>query len=53
MKQLLMCIFEAGKGYEVFCTKLVYSTCFINAPLVECSPLNEYLVVPGVYNVAK
>lgn len=53
MKQLLMRIFDVDEGYEVFCTKLVYSTCFINAPLVECSTLNEYLVVPGVYNVAK
>jgi len=39
--------------YEIFCTKIIFSTCFVGHALVECSPLNEYLVVPGVYNVAK
>ena len=41
------------RNNEIILHKLIYSSCFVKNALVECPPLNEHLVVPGVYNVAK
>jgi hypothetical protein len=38
---------------EIILHKLICNSCFVKNALVECPPLNEHLVVPGVYNVAK
>jgi hypothetical protein len=38
---------------EIILHKLIFRSCFVENALVECPPLNEHLVVPGVNNVAK